>query len=175
MKRNFPHLPLGTMASSLIVAAGLMIAGPALGAGGGEIVAADPTRHFDPKGKPPSKFTIELQDGLRKTLPFEDKRDFEEAKKGFIAAPAYKQIMAEAGNVAWDMGSYEFLLTDKEFESIHPSLQRQAGLPRDWGSGCGGHWRERVIGGVETLPEAGAEGAIVDGAADLEQPVGATP
>src|SRR5215216_5896919 len=51
----------------------------------------------------------------------------------------------------------------------------KAGLSRDWGSGCGGHWRERVIGGVETLPEAGAERAVVDGAADLEQPVGAAP
>ena len=49
------------------------------------------------------------------------------------------------------------------------------GLPRDWGSGCGGHWRERVIGGVETLPEAAAERAVVDGAADLKQPVGAAP
>ena len=82
--------------------------------------------HFDPKGKMPSKFTIELQKGLRATLPFEDKRDFEEAKRGFIAAPPYKQIMAEAGNVAWDMGSYEFLLQDNNFDSIHPSLQRQA-------------------------------------------------
>jgi alkyl sulfatase BDS1-like metallo-beta-lactamase superfamily hydrolase len=52
--------------------------------------------HFHPEGKAPSKFTIELQNGLRKTLPFEDKRDFEEAKKGFIAAPPYKQIMADA-------------------------------------------------------------------------------
>src|SRR3954454_9787068 len=138
MKRNFPHLPFGTIASSVIVAAGLIMAGPALGAGGGDIVAADPTKHFDPKGKPPSKFTIELQNGLRKTLPFEDKRDFEEAKKGFIAAPPYKQIMSEAGNVAWDMGSYEFLLTDnlltdKEYDSIHPSLQRQAVLNMAYG------------------------------------------
>jgi alkyl sulfatase BDS1-like metallo-beta-lactamase superfamily hydrolase len=30
----------------------------------------------------PSKFTIELQKGLRVTLPFEDRRDFEEAKRG---------------------------------------------------------------------------------------------
>jgi alkyl sulfatase BDS1-like metallo-beta-lactamase superfamily hydrolase len=66
--------------------------------------------HFDPKGKLPSLFTIALQNDLRKSLPFEDKRDFEEAQTGFIAAPPYKQIMAEAGNVAWDMGSYEFLL-----------------------------------------------------------------
>ena len=94
-------------------------------------MGANPTngsepRHFHPKGKLPSKFTIELQKGLRATLPFEDQRDFEEAKHGFVAAPPYKQIMAEAGNVAWDIGSYEFLLQGRDFDSIHPSLQRQA-------------------------------------------------
>jgi alkyl sulfatase BDS1-like metallo-beta-lactamase superfamily hydrolase len=82
----------------------------------------------------PSKFTIELQNGLRKSLPFEDKRDFEEAKKGFIAAPTYKQIMAEAGNVAWDIGSYDFLLEEgKDFDSVNPSLQRQAILNMAYG------------------------------------------
>ena len=90
-------------------------------------------QHFHPKGKMPSKFTIELQKGLRATLPFEDQRDFEEAKRGFVAAPPYKQIMAEAGNVAWDMGGYEFLLRDKDFDSIHPSLQRQAILNMAYG------------------------------------------
>ena len=105
----------------------------ALAASGGAIVTADPSKHFDPKGKEPSSFTIELQNGLRKTLPFQDKRDFEEAKKGFIAAPAYKQIMAEAGNVAWDMGSYEFLLDGKDFNSVNPSLQRQAILNMAYG------------------------------------------
>jgi alkyl sulfatase BDS1-like metallo-beta-lactamase superfamily hydrolase len=90
-------------------------------------------RHFYPKGKPPSKFTIELQKGLRAALPFEDKRDFEEAKKGFIAVPAYKQIKAEAGHVAWDMASYEFVLQGKNFDSIHPSLQRQAILNMAYG------------------------------------------
>lgn len=110
--------------------------GAAAAAGGGGVLA-DPGamegKHFDPKGKMPSEFTIELQNGLRKTLPFEDKRDFEEAKKGFVAAPAFKQIMAEAGNVAWDMGSYEFLLQGKDFDSIHPSLQRQAILNMAYG------------------------------------------
>ncbi len=70
-------------------------------AGGGGVVTSDPSKHFDSKGKMPSRFTIELQNGLRKTLPYEDERDFAEAQKGFIAAPEYKQIMAEAGNVAW--------------------------------------------------------------------------
>ena len=89
--------------------------------------------HFDPLGKAPSKFTIELRDGLKATLPFEDQRDFEEAKKGFIAEPPYKQIMADAGHVAWDMGSYQWLLGGKDFESINPSLQRQAVLNMAYG------------------------------------------
>ena len=49
----------------------------AFGAGGGGVVTADPAKHFDPKGKMPSRFTIELRNGLSKSLPFEDKRDFE--------------------------------------------------------------------------------------------------
>ena len=105
----------------------------ALAAGGGGVVTADPSIHFDSKGKAPSKFTIELQNGLRKSLPFDDKRDFQEAKKGFIAAPDYKQIMADAGHVAWDMASYEWLLQGKDFDSIHPSLQRQAILNMGYG------------------------------------------
>jgi alkyl sulfatase BDS1-like metallo-beta-lactamase superfamily hydrolase len=106
----------------------------AFAAGGGDVVTSDPSKHFDLKGKSPSKFTIELQNGLRKSLPFEDKRDFEEAKRGFIAAPDYKHIMAEAGNVAWDMGSYEFLLKEGQiFDSINPSLQRQAILNMAYG------------------------------------------
>ena len=111
------------------------LSGAAVAAGGG--VLTDPGamqgKHFHPQGKMPSKFTIELRNGVRATLPFEDERDFEEAKKGFIAAPPYKQIMADAGHVAWDMASYEFLLHGKDFDSIHPSLQRQAVLNMAYG------------------------------------------
>ncbi len=117
------------LASLLVVVASSL----AYGAGGGGVVAVDPTNHFDSKGKMPSKFTVELQNGLRKTLPFEDKRDFEENKRGFIAAPEYKQIMADAGHVAWDMGSYAWLLDGKDFDSVHPSLQRQAILNMAYG------------------------------------------
>jgi len=91
-------------------------------------------KHFHPKGKMPSKYTVELQNGLRESLPFEDKRDFDEARKGFIAAPPYRQIMAEAGHVAWDIGKYDFLLEEgKDFDSIHPSLQRIAILNMNYG------------------------------------------
>jgi alkyl sulfatase BDS1-like metallo-beta-lactamase superfamily hydrolase len=127
MKKKLLHLFTLTMVSMAFIAS------QAFAAGGGAIVTADPSKHFDEKGKMPSKFTIELQNGLRKNLPFDDKRDFEEAKKGFIAAPPYKQIMAESGNVAWDMGSYEFLLDGKDFDSVNPSLQRQAILNMAYG------------------------------------------
>lgn len=95
--------------------------------------AAETSAHFDPQGQEPSKFTLELREGLKAELPFADKRDFDEAKKGFIAAPPFKQIKAEAGHVAWDMESYDWLLDGKDFASIHPSLQRQAVLNMAYG------------------------------------------
>src|SRR5512146_1760326 len=55
-------------------------------------LAADAPGHFHPKGKQPSTFTLELRNGLKAELPFADKRDFDEAARGFIAAPPYKQI-----------------------------------------------------------------------------------
>ncbi len=123
---------MNRLTTSIAMVASIFTAN-ALAAGGGEIIASDPTKHFDPKGKLPSEYTVEAQKQQRAILPFEDKRDFDEARKGFIAAPDYKQIMAEAGNVAWDIGSYDWLLQGKDFDSIHPSLQRQAILNMEYG------------------------------------------
>ena len=111
----------------------LFMSSTAWSAGGGGVVTSDPSKHFHAKGKFPSEFTIDAQIKQREMLPFEDERDFEEAKKGFIAAPDYKQIMAEAGHVAWDIGSYDWLLQGEDFASIHPSLQRQAILNMGYG------------------------------------------
>lgn len=112
----------------------LSLAAETFAADGGGVVTADQRKHFDPKGKMPSEYTIKLREMRKSALPLADKRDFEEAKRGFIAAPPYKRIMAEAGNVAWDMGSYEWLLEEgKDFTSIHPSLQRQAILNMAYG------------------------------------------
>ena len=89
--------------------------------------------HFHEQGKMPSVSTSAANQAVRGQLPFDDERDFEEARRGFIAAPPYRQIMAAAGHVAWDMGTYDFLLSGQEFESIHPSLQRQALLNMEYG------------------------------------------
>lgn len=92
-----------------------------------------PLEHFHPLGTSPSRFTLELRNGAKQALPFNDQRDFEESKRGLLAVPAFTKIMADAGNVAWDMGSYSFLLQGKDFDSIHPSLQRQAILNMGYG------------------------------------------
>jgi alkyl sulfatase BDS1-like metallo-beta-lactamase superfamily hydrolase len=89
--------------------------------------------HFHPDGKEPSSFTRAFQANQRESLPFADERDFEEHRRGFVAAPDYTQIMADAGNVAWDMGRYDFLLQGEDFDSIHPSLQRQTTLNMGYG------------------------------------------
>ncbi|MFP3601392.1 alkyl/aryl-sulfatase [Paraburkholderia sp. SIMBA_053] len=96
-------------------------------------VSADASQHFHREGKVPSRFTVELRNGVKRQLPFEDQRDFEENKRGLIAVPPFQKIMADAGNVAWDMQSYSFLLEGKDFESINPSLQRQAILNMAYG------------------------------------------
>jgi alkyl sulfatase BDS1-like metallo-beta-lactamase superfamily hydrolase len=41
--------------------------------------------------------------------------------------------MADAGHVAWDMERYQFLAEGRDFDSIHPSLQRQSTLNLNFG------------------------------------------
>jgi len=89
--------------------------------------------HFHELGKLPSEATIAVRAAVKAQLPFDDDRDFAEARRGFIAAPEYRQIMAQAGHVAWNIGAYDFLLEGEEFDSIHPSLQRQAILNMEYG------------------------------------------
>ena len=89
--------------------------------------------HFHPKGKPPSRFTLELLKKAKGTLPFSDTRDIEEQKKGFIAPMKELKIRADAGHVAWDMERFQFLDAEEEFDSIHPSLHRQSKLNNNYG------------------------------------------
>jgi alkyl sulfatase BDS1-like metallo-beta-lactamase superfamily hydrolase len=95
--------------------------------------SAAQTGHFHPKGKMPSEHTLKVLAAARATLPLADKRDFAEEEKGFIAAPKSWKIMANAGNVAWDMERYKFFLEGEDFASVHSSLQRQGTLNMNFG------------------------------------------
>jgi alkyl sulfatase BDS1-like metallo-beta-lactamase superfamily hydrolase len=89
--------------------------------------------HFHPKGKAPSKFTLEVLKKAKDQLPFGDNRDFEEHKKGLIAPMKDLKIKADAGHVAWDMERFLFLDKQEDFDSIHPSLLRQSILNNNYG------------------------------------------
>ena len=89
--------------------------------------------HFHPKGKAPSKFTLDILRKAKDGLPFADTRDFDELSKGLIAPMPDLKIMADAGHVAWDMERFQFLNEDREFDSIHPSLVRQSRLNNNYG------------------------------------------
>ena len=109
-----------------------IIASPTIGwsagAGSGDIVYVDPDKHFHPKGKPPSEHTLNVIREAREYMPFDDTRDFDEARKGFMAPLKSMIIKADAGHVAWDIKRYGFLAEDREFDSIHPSTKRQGHL-----------------------------------------------
>lgn len=117
-------------------------AGAAFAVAGNLILDESPARaqgaaplkgHFHPKGKAPSKFTIEALQKARATLPFADTRDFDENKRGLIAPMPDMKIMADAGHVAWDMERFKFIDQQEEFDSIHPSLHRISRLNNNYG------------------------------------------
>ena len=90
----------------------------------GQTTAVSSDRHFDPLGKPPSEHTLKAIEEDSAGLPFDDKRDFDEAQRGFVAEPESWKVIGPNDNVVWDLDRYDFFRTDKNFPSIHPSLQR---------------------------------------------------
>jgi alkyl sulfatase BDS1-like metallo-beta-lactamase superfamily hydrolase len=89
--------------------------------------------HFHPKGKAPSRHTLEVLRRAKRELPFGDRRDFEENRRGLIAPMKELKIMADAGHVAWDMERYQFFNERDDFDTVHPSLTRISQLNMNYG------------------------------------------
>jgi alkyl sulfatase BDS1-like metallo-beta-lactamase superfamily hydrolase len=89
--------------------------------------------HFHPRGKAPSEHTREILRKAQTSLPFGDKRDFEEQQKGFIAPMKDLKIMDDDGGVVWNMEQFQFIDQQEEFDSIHPSMHRIAKLNMNYG------------------------------------------
>lgn len=64
------------------------------------------------------------------SLPYDDRTDFADADRGFIAAYTGGPITTPSGRIAWDTGAYRFLAdADEALPTIvDPSLWRQARL-----------------------------------------------
>jgi alkyl sulfatase BDS1-like metallo-beta-lactamase superfamily hydrolase len=60
-------------------------------------------------------------------LPLDDQTDFQQARRGFIAAPKSLQVTTAAGEVAWNLPAYSFIEGEAP-ETVNPSLWRQAQL-----------------------------------------------
>ncbi len=68
-----------------------------------------------------------MTDTTTRSLPFEDRTDFEEADRGLIGRLEPCVVHAEDGRVVWDNDAYAFLQGDVP-DSVHPSLWRQSAL-----------------------------------------------
>ncbi|GCE21888.1 alkyl/aryl-sulfatase [Dictyobacter kobayashii] len=75
-----------------------------------------------------SSITQEANARVLSQLPFEQKEDFENAKRGFIGTITHKTIKNEHGDVIWDLGAYDFLSSATAPPTVNPSLWRQAQL-----------------------------------------------
>ncbi|MFA0057103.1 alkyl/aryl-sulfatase [Vibrio echinoideorum] len=82
------------------------------------------------ESKPASKATIAANQTVLKALPFSNKQDFEDAKRGLIAVQDTVTVKNEAGDVVWDLEEYKkyISLDNASPESVNPSLWRNAQL-----------------------------------------------
>ena len=77
--------------------------------------------------KPASTFTQDMQEKVLRSLPFDDRRSFENASKGFIATLDPLTIKKPDGSPVLDLSKFDFLNNDAP-PTVNPSLWRQAQL-----------------------------------------------
>lgn len=85
--------------------------------------------------KPASESTKAAQQAVLAALPFSDKRDFEDARRGFIGKPDSLTIKDASGKLVWDLESYkQYIAEDRPApDSVNPSLWRHAQLSMQYG------------------------------------------
>jgi alkyl sulfatase BDS1-like metallo-beta-lactamase superfamily hydrolase len=72
--------------------------------------------------------TRAANDAFVKALPFSDRADFDDAKRGFVATLPDGVIAGPGGRPAFDTKPYAFLQNDEVPATVNPSLWRQAQL-----------------------------------------------
>ncbi|WP_144212760.1 alkyl/aryl-sulfatase [Shewanella donghaensis] len=82
------------------------------------------------QSKPATEHTQKANAAVLKALPFSDKTDFENAKRGFIAKPDVVTIKDADGNVVWDLEQYKTYISDDKSspDTVNPSLWRNTQL-----------------------------------------------
>ncbi|MGW4029193.1 alkyl/aryl-sulfatase [Streptomyces sp. NPDC004838] len=78
--------------------------------------------------KPATEATAAAQREIAARLPFSDRRDFEDAARGFIGTLDPPVIRRADGRPVIDLSAYEFLRSDEAPVTVNPSLWRHAKL-----------------------------------------------
>src|SRR3954471_21599814 len=78
--------------------------------------------------KPAETATARANAELAKTLPFADRRDFDDAMRGFIGTLPDAEIAGTGPRPVWSMKPYAFETPDDAPDTVNPSLWRQAQL-----------------------------------------------
>ncbi|WP_250461000.1 alkyl/aryl-sulfatase [Microbulbifer litoralis] len=83
---------------------------------------------------PATDTTKRANAAVEKELPFNNKQDFEDVKRGFIAPlPDGGVIKNDKGQPVWDLGAYGFAQGKEAPDSVNPSLWRQLQLLSEGG------------------------------------------
>jgi alkyl sulfatase BDS1-like metallo-beta-lactamase superfamily hydrolase len=90
--------------------------------------SALPCQQLSAQSKDAEPATRAANDAFVKSLPFADRADFDDAKRGFIATLPDGVIAGIGGKPAWDTKPYAFLQNDAVPATVNPSLWRQAQL-----------------------------------------------
>ena len=70
---------------------------------------------------------------MRQALPFDDRQDYNDAQRGFIATLPDATIMSAQQRVVWTLKPYGFLDADEAPPTVNPSLWRQSQLNMNHG------------------------------------------
>ena len=84
-----------------------------------------PTGH-DPED--PTPVTRAQNRAVLDVLPFQDRQDFEDASRGFLATLPEVVIRNAQGRIVWNLSEYAFLEETEAPPTVNPSLWRQARL-----------------------------------------------
>ncbi|MCQ2454518.1 MAG: MBL fold metallo-hydrolase, partial [Clostridia bacterium] len=83
------------------------------------------------ESKPATSYTIDANQEVYRILDFSDVREFDNAQKGFIAAPEVLEIYNDSGKLVWSQ-NYSFLKEDAP-DTANPSLWRDTQLNNIYG------------------------------------------
>jgi alkyl sulfatase BDS1-like metallo-beta-lactamase superfamily hydrolase len=89
---------------------------------------AFPCQQVAAQSKDAEPATRAANDAFAKSLPFSDRADFDDAKRGFIATLPDGIVAGPGGKPAFDSQRYSFLQQDEVPATVNPSLWRQAQL-----------------------------------------------